>query len=372
MSTRLLRKSPKTPLLLFLLVLVSSYLIPRNLIAQQVAAEPKVSIPDLQKKAENGDPEAQLALAKAYDNGGGVAQSDNLAAKWYRTSADQGNATAQNNLGLMYRTGRGVEQSKEEAVTWYRKAAKQNHASAMFNIGTAYYNGDGVAIDDTTAYAWFLLAKEFGSEPAVDAVERMRTDFSSRELQAFVKVGDMYSKGDEIQSNKTKAIDWYRKAATNDGPEVKVKLALLLLQPTDPKSYDEVRNLCEQAAAMQSAPGAYCVSLLYEKGWGVPMDSKLALKWLAQAADLGHPVAMMRLGQIYWNGAGVKQDKILAYKYALLASTTDLPDGKAEKEAFEKEMTAKQIKQGRAKAIEWNWEHKPLMLRKGTMKGIEP
>jgi TPR repeat protein len=130
-------------------------------------------IVQLQAKAQAGDPNAQVNLGRAYEDGDGVPQSDQLAVKWYWAAAERGNAIAQNNLGLMIRSGRGVEQDKQEAVGRYRKAAKQKNPSAMFNLGTAYYNGDGIGIDDTSAFAWFLLAQALGNKPAGEAVNRM-------------------------------------------------------------------------------------------------------------------------------------------------------------------------------------------------------
>jgi len=44
--------------------------------------------------------------------------------------ARRGNARAQNRLGELYENGEGVEQSFEEAAKWYRKAAEQRRADA--------------------------------------------------------------------------------------------------------------------------------------------------------------------------------------------------------------------------------------------------
>src|SRR5438132_2855022 len=101
-------------------------------------------IPTLLSKANQGDSQAQVLIAKAYEKGDGVPQSDELAAHWYTKAAQNGNPDAQNALGVMYSTGRGVERDKQAAVRWYRVAAKQGSAVAAFNLGAAYYNGDGV------------------------------------------------------------------------------------------------------------------------------------------------------------------------------------------------------------------------------------
>ncbi|WP_288264747.1 tetratricopeptide repeat protein [uncultured Dialister sp.] len=65
-----------------------------------------------------------------YENGRGVEQSYEKAAKWYQKAADQGDAVAQYNLGTMYKNGLGVEQSYKKAAKWYRKAADQGLAAA--------------------------------------------------------------------------------------------------------------------------------------------------------------------------------------------------------------------------------------------------
>jgi len=203
----------------------------------------------LQAKGEGGSVDAQISLGRAYEDGNGVPKSDPQAVKWYRMAAEHGDAWAQNRLGLMFRSGRGVEADKAEAVNWYEKAARQKYAAAMFNLGTAYYNGDGVGIDDVTADAWFLLAKDFGSQPADDAVKRMEQEARSPKVEAFEKIGDMYVKGDDLPQDYSDAVNWYRKAAENGAGPVQVKFASLLLQGKGaPLNYEEARRFCQKAA----------------------------------------------------------------------------------------------------------------------------
>jgi TPR repeat protein len=229
-----------------------------------------VDISQLQTKARAGDSAAELELAKAYEDGNGVPQSDNQALKWYRAAAEQGNATAQNDVGIMFSLGRGVEQDKMEAVKWYRKAAREENPNALFNMGTAYSNGDGVGIDDVWAYAWFLLAQSFGSQPATDAVNRMKDGAAGRsQSAAFERIGDMYQKGDDLPQSSIKAVDWYRKAAEDGGGRTQMKLASLLLEGQSATlNYGEVRRLCQKAASLKFPPGAYCMGQLYEQGAG--------------------------------------------------------------------------------------------------------
>jgi len=323
-----------------------------------------VEIDQLQAKAQAGDPTAQLDLGKAYENGHGVPQSDRQAVKWYRAAAEQGNATAQNNLGLMFRIGRGVEQDKAEAVKWYRKAARQENPGAMFNLATSYYNGDGIAIDDVAAYAWFLLAQKFGSQPAADATKRMEEEARTPQSEAFEKIGDMYQKGDDLPQSSTGAVNWYRKAAEDGAAPVQIKLASLLLQGQNATSnYGEVYRLCEKAAGLHFPSGSYCMGQLYEKGLGVERDLPKAAKWFTEAAGMGVGVAALRLGEMYWKGEGLKQDRISAYAFIYLASTSDLPEAAQERERLEKELTPKEVAKGKAKAVEWSRQQRPLVLK---------
>jgi TPR repeat protein len=84
-----------------------------------------------------------------YEKGEGVSQSDVEAAKWYRKAAEQendsalnsltamcnrGSSVAQFNLGLMYEEGDGVAQDDDEAAKWFQQAADQGHKIAKSKL----------------------------------------------------------------------------------------------------------------------------------------------------------------------------------------------------------------------------------------------
>jgi TPR repeat protein len=319
----------------------------------------------LRTKAESGDPAAQFALGQAYDFGTGVTQNDNLACAWYRKAAEQGSAPAQNSIGIMYRAGRGVEGSKEQAVEWYRKAARQGFAKAMFNLGTAYFNGDGVAVSDTTAYAWFLAAKEHGSDSGRDAVNRMSRNLQPwQQSQAFSQLAEMYEKGSEVQLDLSAAGGWYRKSAATGEPSARVKLAQFLIQQGGDQNYREALNSCIQAAKDLYPPAGMCAGYLHENGLGTAADLSEAAKWYNRSAQLGNALAMQRLSEMYWNGSGVKQDRVTAYTFALLAATSEIPDAQRNREAYEKALSSKEIDKGKKLAASWMKAHPPVGLVK--------
>ncbi len=285
--------------------------------AQETTTSSKLSsaeVAQLRPKAEIGDAGAQLALGRAYQDGNGVPQNDELAARWYRKAAEQGNAVAQNNLGVMYRAGSGVEKSKEEALKWYRKAARQGYASAIFNLGAAYYNGDGGAVDDSRSYAWFLLAKERGSSSASAAVARAESELTPGKInEGIVDLGEMYERGEELSRDLGESAKWYRKAAERGDHDARIALAIVLIKRQGQQDYVEARGWCEQEAKSINGRGQYCLGLIYQHGLGIEKDINRATKMYRQAAGLGNALAMQRLGQIYATGENGQVDRSEAF-----------------------------------------------------------
>jgi uncharacterized protein len=331
----------------------------------------EVNLPDselahVKTRASAGDAKAEMQLAKAYETGNGVPANDELAAQWCRKAAEQGYAAAQNYLGELYRRGIGVEKNKQEAVLWYRKAARQKYAKAMFNLGTAYYNGDGVHIDDVAAGAWFLLAEDGGSDMAKDAVGVMMKELSPDQvLASFDKVAAMFRNGDEVPRNDSEAAKWYRKAADRGDALASVELAQQLIQGLGvQQDYVEARRRCEDALNARFGPGAYCLGLMDREGLGRPKDLGLAAKRFNEAVTLQDNSAMLCLGEMYWKGEGVKQNKEAAYMWYLLAANSGIKEAVESKEQLQKELDKKSIQRAQQKAMEWSEKHQQLTLKR--------
>jgi TPR repeat protein len=298
----------------------------------------------LRAKAEGGDASAQFSLGKAYEEGNGVPQDDETAAKWYRKAADQHDAVAENHLGVMYRTGRGVDRDKEESVRWYHKAAKRGNPQALFNLGVSYYNGDGVPSDSTLAYCWFLLAQEAGNPAADDAVKRSAEEGGQKVTpEALLQIASMYEKGTDLPQSYADAAKWYRKAA-DQSPEAAVKLASMYIEDRGVlQDYGQAMTLCKSAAKIAYAPAQYCVGYLYRRGLGTQADPKEAAKWYDLAGQGGQRQALMELAEMYWKGEGVGVDRPQAYYYFFLAHRRGAPDAKTRAQVLWKEMSQGEI-----------------------------
>ena len=106
------------------------------------------------------------------------------------------------------------------------------------------------------------------------------------------------------------------------------------------------------------------MGLLSERGLGGPKDANEAFKWFTRAAELHHTRAMLSLGEMYWKGVGVKQDKVAAYKWIFISAGSGVAEAKTDQDALEKEMDPGQIKKAKADAIHWVNTQGLLLFRK--------
>jgi len=89
----------------------------RSLQTQPQRPQPR-SLADLQKLADQGDPEAQYQMGVRFHNGEDFPQDDAQAMQWFLRAAEQGHPTAQSALGAYYWAGRGVPEDLTKAYFW--------------------------------------------------------------------------------------------------------------------------------------------------------------------------------------------------------------------------------------------------------------
>ena len=83
-----------------------------------------------------------------------------------RKRAETGDPYEQVALATRYATGEDVPQDYSMAVRWLLRAAEQGHVGAQDTLGTYYSVGRGVPKDVTRAYYWSVLARAAGREPS--------------------------------------------------------------------------------------------------------------------------------------------------------------------------------------------------------------
>ena len=253
--------------------------------------------------AHAGDVDAQFNLGTLYENGLGVSQDAQTAARWYRaaatrrvdlarlalarlqrigalepdpdedqiklleTAARRGLAEAQFELGVSYDRGLGVTQNHATAAGWYQRAAEQGLTDAQYNLATLYDEGLGTPRDFERARHWYMRAADAG------------------EARAMNNLGYIYEKGLTAVRDYGKAVVWYRRAA---------RKGLAIAQSN--------------------------LAALHYLGRGVPRDYEQSYRWYKAAAEQGDPVGQNGLGLLYANGLGVERDLVRAMAWFGLAA----------------------------------------------------
>lgn len=196
------------------------------------------------------------------------------------------------------------------------------NADECFNTGLMYMRGDGVDKDYKKAMEWYLKAAE-------------QNDF-----RAQCNVGELYRCGQGVEQDYQKAMEWFLKAAEQNYDIAQNKLGELYLYGFG--TYVDVWNDlepfnreddCKKAfewfskAANQNNPDAQAnLGVLYEEGLGVEMDCLESEKWFIKAANQNNALAQYRMSCICMPDKLGKDCKE-ALVWALKASKNDI-DGK--------------------------------------------
>lgn len=127
-----------------------------------------------QKYAQQGDVNAQLALASRYFYGKGVKTDRGQALTWWTKAARQGDAIGQRMLGLALLFSWGTQPDNKQARQWLEKAANQGDGVAAFELAFDYYYGDRGTSDTQKkqqsrnpqlGLKWLKAAADYGYKP---------------------------------------------------------------------------------------------------------------------------------------------------------------------------------------------------------------
>ena len=112
-------------------------------------------------RAEAGDIDAAVRVAKLYSAGLGVDKSTRESARWYLVAAMAGHPGAQERIAHNYSAGwDGFPRDRNEAIRWYLASANQGWARSMREMAELYEenpdNLDGLA--DGYMWLWLMYA----------------------------------------------------------------------------------------------------------------------------------------------------------------------------------------------------------------------
>lgn len=268
---------------------------------------------DLANQAEAGDAEAEFQLGRAYEEGNGIPQDDQLAFKWYKKSADQGNVKAENSLGIMYSIGRGVSQNKQDAAQWFLKATDGCDPNGAYNLAIAYYNGDGVVRDAGFAFVWLLVARQCGNYEMQTTLDRISAEITAtqREIGEWKFVHYLLT-NPEFKPEVNPLLT----TVATDHPNLSIDVCRVYTTEGSHWYSDEnAQRWCQKAVAQKKWEACIILGKMAEG----QNNYKKAFE-LYQKAENHYPgLGAEYLGLLHFEGKGVKHDPAKAYFWLYLA-----------------------------------------------------
>jgi len=153
----------------------------------------------LQKLADDGDPDAQFELGRAYFYGQGLAKDTNVAFRLFTTAANHGSLPAQTALAVMYIEGIGdVPRDLVAGTSWMRRAAGEGYPSAIARLGSMYMSGIGMKQD------------------FAEGIKLLQDAAARDDAYAQAELGLAYLNGTGVVRNPKLGLIWLRRAAKQD------------------------------------------------------------------------------------------------------------------------------------------------------------
>ena len=261
--------------------------------------------PELPAAAARGDADAQFKLARAYLRGEGVPKDPQKAFELMKAAADQGNAEAIGGLGYFYSVGVAVSKDENQAAEWFRKGAEKGSAKAQLNLGLFLLDGKDTTVTDS-------------------------------------------------EESRVEGLRWMRKAADQGLPEAGLSYGSVLFSgeygmATD---YDNAARYLKIAAAADIAAAQNILGMMSDFGWGIPADKVMAEQWFRKAALQGDLKAQANLGTILGPLSEVKETRIEALAWLMLASDQGEITAKKELEDTVAGLKEGELEAARMQAIE--------------------
>ena len=199
------------------------------------------------------------------------------------------------------------------------RASAQGDIIATWYLGHIYRLGRGVDANSAKAFEYYMMVVEAISADDSDP-QRLRVM-----VDALVRVADTYRTGDAtaaIQPNPRQAFRMYNTAASFGHPAAHYALGRMMIE-----------------------------------GTGVRRNPEMGVKWLVLAARKRYAPAQAELGDLYWQGGIVRQDRVRALMWYRLAEESADPGTYPEifdrADTLEAQATESERADAEAKAKSW-------------------
>lgn len=297
----------------------------------------------LRPLAEQGDADAQYALAKIQLREKWRDRDPTDGRKWLLRAAEQGLVVAQFDLARFYAI---EEKNYPEALKWYMKVAKEHPDSkagrtAAENLGVMYAHGEGVARSLVDAERWYRISAERGGSEGQFRLGLIyleglagHKDFGEaiKWMAAAAKQGHriarytlifIYAEGFDTKPNVVEAAYWYTGRRVSDEGEAAYHVGMFYSRGFSawPEEQRVLAWLLNRRGIPEETTNQY-LKEIYGKTWG---DEEESVRWYRAGAEAGFVGAQVNLARIYWNQESSYWNCAEAIKWTKVAADKDDP-----------------------------------------------
>lgn len=210
---------------------------------------------------------------------------------------------------MLLESARSVLDSKDESryaetIDSLGELALSGDGEAAFLLGLMHLRGQGTKADVDKACELFMRADDAGN------------------LGATFALGMVYAHMTKSPEDLKRAFEYFRKVSENSrSREAQYEIGLILLN-SEYESYNPQKayHRMKLSADAGNVEAMFVLGQLLKNGYGTAADAGKAEEWLLKAADgHGHRGARILLGDMYWYGDGVQQDRDKGREYYELA-----------------------------------------------------
>ncbi len=312
------------------------------------------------KLADKGISNYIHIIGTMYENGQGVEKDDEIAIEWYEKAALMGFKPAFESLFLIYER----KSDKVKLFEWTKKASEiLGLANYFATLGIMYERGNGTEINQEKAIEWYEKAALMGFEPAFHCLLDVYIDNSDEKNQFecvkkavemtnnpkfITDLGFIYNNGIGTNKDHDKALYYFEMAEKLEDARGIYYLGHLYLSLKN--DVNKALSLFDKAANLGYVDSMSKLGEIYQEGrYGIEINNELAFEWLKKAGELGDPIALCRVGEMYHYGEGKEPDYIkacdyyeksakLGYTVAFLELGIMYKEGKGVEQDYEKAM----------------------------------
>ena len=198
------------------------------------------------------------------------------------------------------------------SVVQILQSAERGDPLAQLRVGCMYSRGQELPRNNATAAEWFRRAAEQGH------------------AGAQFNLGVCYHHGKGLPKDHAAAAECFRRAAKQGHVQAEFNLGVCYRHGKGlPEDHAAAAECFRKAAYRGHVRAQYCLGVSFDRGEGVPKDQAEAAKWYLRAADQGLDRAQFNLGLSYRNGQGVPRDPLASANWFRRAASQGYGPAKA-------------------------------------------